>query len=72
MRPIKKGMAFHEDNVFTKFWIYSRDGQRYVVYPWRFPNTHLAGLKIPVESFEEAIDEVELGLHLAEEMAASE
>lgn len=65
MRPIKRGMAFHEENVHTKFWIYSREGQRYVIYPWRFPNVHMAGLKIPVDSFEEAIDEVEHGIHLA-------
>lgn len=56
-RTIRPGMAFYSANANTKFWIYKRNGEWRINYPFRYPNIHLQGYKVPTGSFEECISE---------------
>lgn len=66
MRKIQKGMAFHEENIHTKFWIYKRNGQWNLIYPMRFPISGFEGWRIPVDNHEKAIDELNYALSLVQ------
>lgn len=54
MKQIKEGMAFHPTNAYTKYWIYKREGQWYLIYPMRHKNLSFQGFRVPADSFEDA------------------